>query len=142
MQVKIKRFDRTLPLPAYKTDGAAALDLSARVTVTIPAQTVGYVPLNVAIKVPPQHWVLVAARSSLHKNGLMMANGIGVGDEDYSGDADEYRAALFNFTQQDVVVERGERIVQALILPREPVELIEVEQLGEKNRGGFGTTGK
>lgn len=71
-----------------------------------------------------------------------MANGIGVGDEDFCGDEDEYRAALFNFTKEDVVIERGERIVQALILPRESVELVEVDRLSKTSRGGFGTTGK
>ncbi len=142
MKVTIKRFDKSLPLPEYKTDGAAALDLYAREDATIPPQEVKLVPLNVALQVPEDHWVLVSARSSLHKRGLMMANGIGVGDYDYRGDNDEYLAPLFNFTDQPVKVERGERLVQLMVLSRERVELAEQDLFDTKDRGGFGSTGK
>jgi dUTP pyrophosphatase len=141
LTIKIKRFDKSLPLPEYKTNKAAALDLSARETVIILPKSVGYVPLNIAFKLPPNYFALMAARSSLHKKGVMMANGIGIGDEDYSGNNDEYRAVLFNFTDQEVVIEKGERIVQLLILNREKVTLEEVEMLDEKDRGGIGSTG-
>jgi dUTP pyrophosphatase len=142
MTVKIKRFDTSVPLPQYKSAQAAAMDLSARETVVIEPRQVGYVLLNIAIELPPQHWALVAARSSLHKKGLMMANSIGVGDEDFCGDGDEYKAALWNFTDTAVTVEKGERICQMIIMPREQVELVEVDNLGNKDRGGFGSTGR
>ena len=141
MQIKVKRFDTSLPLPEYKSAKAAAFDLYSRETLTIAARQVGYVPLNIAVELPPHHWALVAARSSLHKKGLYLANGIGIGDEDYCGNDDEYRAALLNFTDQPVTIEKGERLCQMIILPREQVELIEVDSLGSKNRGGFGSTG-
>ena len=141
MKIKIKRFDKRLPLPEYKTKGAAAFDLYARQEVSIPAMGIGYVPLNIALELPSTHWALVSARSSLHKKGLMLANGIGVGDSDYAGDNDEYRAAIYNFSGQDVVVKRGERIAQMIILEREKIELEEVDHLGNPDRGGFGSTG-
>lgn len=142
MKINIKRFDKTLPLPEYKTDGAAAFDLYARIESTLLPQQVTLVPLNIALELPPDHFALVSARSSLHKKGLMMANGVGIGDFDYRGDNDEYRAALFNFTNEPVTIERGERIVQMIILPRERVEFTEKSQLNTENRGGFGSTGK
>jgi len=142
MRIKIKRFDKSIPLPEYKTSGAAAVDLYAREEITISPRSIGYVPLNIAIELPESHWALVSARSSLHKKGLMLANGIGVGDSDYAGDNDEYKAALYNFTDQEVVVEKGERIVQMIILEREKIELIEVDHLGNPDRGGFGSTGQ
>lgn len=142
MQIKLKQFDPTLPVPAYKTSGAAAFDLYARETVTIPAQNVGYVPLNIALQLPEDHWALVSARSSLHKKGLILANGIGVGDYDYRGDGDEYLAALFNFKSESVVVERGERIVQMIIMNREKVKFELVPEFGTADRGGFGSTGQ
>lgn len=142
MQIPIKRFDTTLPLPEYKTQGAAAFDLYARVETTIQPHVVGYVPLNIAIQLPDDHFALMSARSSLHKRGLMMANGIGIGDADYCGNDDEYHAALFNFTDKEVVVEKGERIVQLLILPREKIQLVEREKFDAPNRGGFGSTGR
>jgi hypothetical protein len=57
MKVRIKRIDKTLPLPEYKTPGAAAMDLYARETIVIPANTTGYVPLNVVVQVPEEYWV-------------------------------------------------------------------------------------
>lgn len=141
-KVGIKRFDTSLPLPEYKTSGAAAMDLAARIDVTIKPHTVGYVPLNIALELPEGHWALLAARSSLHKYGLMLANGIGVGDFDYRGDDDEYMAALLNFTDKPVLVARGTRLVQLMVLPVERVTLIEKKSLKNPNRGGYGTTGK
>jgi dUTP pyrophosphatase len=141
MKVIIKRFDKTLPLPEYKTAGAAAFDLYARVEATIPAGTVKRVPLNIALQLPKNHFALMSARSSLHKKNLLMANGIGIGDFDYRGDDDEYQAALYNFGKKAVTVERGERVVQMIILEREPVKFTEKPQFETKNRGGFGSTG-
>jgi len=141
MEIEIRRFDKDLPLPSYGTDGATALDCYVREDVTIEAKSVGYAFLNFALKPPKGHFVMLAARSSLHKRGLMFANGIGVMDEDYCGDADEYRAILYNFTDEPVLVTRGERVAQFVILPYDKVTLKEVDTLGAPDRGGLGTTG-
>lgn len=117
------------------------MDCSVREDVEIFPKTVGMVPLNIALKPPRGHFVLLAARSSLHKRGLMMANGIGIGDEDFSGNNDEYQAALYNFSDTTVSLKRGERIVQMIILPFDRVEWEEVVSLGGTDRKGFGTTG-
>lgn len=140
--VRYKQFDTDLPKPEYKTAGAAALDLYAREETVIPAGGVGYVPLNVALQLPENHWALLSARSSLHKRGLMLANGIGVGDYDYRGPNDEYLAALYNFTNADVTVEKAERIVQLIVMHREPVELQLLAEFETTDRGGFGSTGR
>jgi len=142
LKVGIKRFDTTLPLPEYKTSGAAAMDLAARIEVTIEPRAVGYVPLNIALELPEGHWALLAARSSLHKHGLILANGIGVGDYDFRGENDEYQAALLNFTDKPVIVERGMRVVQLMVLPVDRVELVEKTALNSPSRGGYGSTGK
>lgn len=139
--LKIKLVDPTLPLPQYQSPGAAALDLYARETVTILPNQVEKIPLNVVLEIPSDHWVLLAARSSLHKKGLILANGIGVGDADFCGDEDEYRAALWNRTDAPVVVERGERIVQMIVLSRPKVTIEQVSKMTKKSRGGFGSTG-
>ena len=97
--------------------------------------------MNIALQIPEGAWVLLSARSSLHKKGLMLANGIGVGDYDYRGDGDEYKAALLNFTDKEVKVEKGERLTQMIIMQRERVELEEKDQFGTADRGGFGSTG-
>jgi len=140
--VTIKRFDKQIPLPEYKTEGAAAFDLYARESVEIPPKEFNYIPLNVAVQTPPGHFLLLAPRSSTHKKGLWMANGIGIGDPDFSGDQDEYRAVYYNFTDKPVMVEKGERIAQGLIVKHEAVQWQEVDTMPNKTRGGFGTTGK
>lgn len=142
LKIKIKRFDKSLPLPKYQTAGAAALDLLAREGAEILAGQTKIVPVNIAIELPPHYFALVAARSSLHKKGLTLANGIGIGDSDYRGDHDEYHVALLNFSQQSVTVEKGERLAQLIILPRPEIEWIEVDSLENPSRGGFGTTGQ
>ena len=141
MQVPIRRIDKGLPLPEYKTPGAAAMDCLARVDVVISPKTTGYVPLNIAVKPPQGHFVFLAPRSSLHKRGLFMANSVAIGDEDFAGDNDEYAAALYNITDLPIEVKRGERLLQMLILPFDRIEWKEVETLGQPDRGGFGTTG-
>lgn len=141
MKIRIKRFDKRIPLPTYATPRAAAFDLAARERVEIPPKSVGYVPLNIACETPDGHFLLLAARSSAHKKGLMLANGIGIGDPDFSGDGDEYTAAYFNFTDKSVIVEAGERICQGIFVKLERPEWEEVETLGNPNRGGFGSTG-
>jgi dUTP pyrophosphatase len=141
MKVPVRRVDKELPLPEYKTPGAAAMDCLVRADIDISQKSVALVPLNVALKPPKGHFVLLAARSSLHKRGLMMANGIGIGDEDFSGDNDEYQAALYNFTDASVQLKKGDRVVQMIILPFDRVEWSEVDSLGGPDRSGFGTTG-
>ncbi len=71
-----------------------------------------------------------------------MANGVGIGDSDFSGDDDEYSAVYYNFTDKPVLVEKGERIAQGLIVKREAVQWQEVDAMENTTRGGWGTTGK
>jgi dUTP pyrophosphatase len=141
MNIKIKRFDKELPLPKRQTEGAAAFDLTAREEVTIEGGKIGYVLLNVAIETPADHFLMVAARSSTHKKGLMMANGVGIVDPDYSGNEDELKAAFYNFTAAPVIVEKGERIAQGTFVKITYPEWNEVDEMPNKTRGGFGTTG-
>jgi dUTP pyrophosphatase len=141
MNINIKRFDKELPLPKRQTEGAAAFDLTAREAVTIAPGTVGYVPLNVAIETPADHFLLVAARSGTHKKGIMMANGIGIIDPDYSGNEDEIKAAYYNFSGAPVAIEKGERIAQGTFVRISHPEWIETDEMPNKTRGGFGTTG-
>lgn len=142
MKVKIRRIDKSLPLPQYHTDGAAGLDCCAREKTEVEPGKLAYIPLNVCIKPPKNHFVLLVARSSLSKRGLILANGVGIGDEDYSGNDDEYKAVVHNYADKKVVVEKGDRIAQILLLPYDKVEWEEVENMGGENRGGFGSTGK
>lgn len=141
MKIKIKRFDKSLPLPEYKTEGAACMDLYSRENTVIPPHSFGRVPLNVAMEIPKGTFVLLVARSSAHKLGLLPSNGVGIGDEDYKGDSDEYNFLVYNVTDSDVLVEKGSRIAQMMILDLHKVEIEEVDKLGNEDRGGIGSTG-
>ncbi len=141
MKIKVNRFDKTIPLPSYKTDGAACMDVYSREDVTIKPNSIGYIPLNIALEVPKGSWVMLAARSSTHKLGLINAAGIGIGDWDFKGDNDEYNFIAYNFTKKTVVVEKGTRIGQIMVVKYEKVEIQEVDKLESKDRGGIGTTG-
>ena len=142
VKIKIRRIDQSLPLPEYHSLGAAGFDFCCRETTTVESKSLGYISLNVAIALPDGHMILLAARSSTPKRGLMLANGVGIMDRDYAGNSDEYKAVVYNYTAQPVTVMRGERIVQGIVLRSDQVEWEEVSDLGVSDRGGFGTTGK
>lgn len=141
MNIRIKRTDTALPLPEYKTSGSAAMDCYVREDTVVPARGIAYAPLNFALAPPPGHFVIMAARSSLHKQGLAFANGVAVFDEDYAGDSDEYKVILHNFTEAPVTVKRGDRISQIVVMPFDRVTWEEVETLDNPDRGGIGSTG-
>ena len=71
----------------------------------------------------------------------MLANGVGIVDPFYSGDRDELRIQLFNFTGAPVTVQRGETLVQGVIVRREAVEWLEVDHMGREGHGGYQTPG-
>lgn len=142
MKIRIKRFDKDIPLPEYKTVGAAGFDLASRERVEIAPHTIGYIPLNVVIEVPAGYLVLLIARSSTHKKGLMLVNGVGVMDSDFCGDADEYKGAYYNFTNNLVVIEKGDRVCQGLLMRYEKSEFEETDNMERQTRGGFGSTGE
>jgi dUTP pyrophosphatase len=141
MDVKIKRFDKTLPIPEYKTAGAAAFDLYSREDITIQPNTIALIPLNVAIQLPKGYFLLLVNRSSTYKLGITCINGLGIGDSDYCGDNDEYMFPAINYTKEVVHIEKGTRVCQALILPVSQMNILDVKHLENKDRGGFGTTG-
>lgn len=141
MKVNIKRIDKTLPLPKYETGGAVAFDILARITVEIRPKELALIPGNVIIETPKGYLWLVAARSSTaKKKGLMLANGIGIIDQDYCGEDDELMISVYNFTDNKVVVERGEKIAQSTFVRIDKAEWTEVDLMKKESRGGFGST--
>ncbi len=142
MKVRIFRKDQTVAIPAYQTGGSVAFDLSPSEDTTIPSREVRLIPTGLVICTPPGHMLLIAARSSTPlKRGLMIANGIGIVDQDYCGPDDEIKLALYNFTDKPVEIKKGDRLAQGLFLKLDRVEWEEVKTLDSKTRGGFGSTG-
>src|SRR3989338_5637190 len=142
MEVQIKRIDPTLPLPEYHTVGAAGFDIYARVSTIIPVRGLIKIPSNLIVATPPGYMLLLSGRSSLAwKKGLILANGVGIIDSDYAGPNDEILISVYNFSEKEVLIERGERIVQGIFIKVEQAAWNEVEQMQEPDRGGFGSTG-
>lgn len=142
MKVKIKRIDKSLGLPQYQTEGSIGFDFSARIDVKIKAGEMELVPLNIVMKVPVGYGLFLFSRSSIpKKKGIMVANSVGVIDQDYCGEDDELMVCAYNITKKTVTVERGERIAQGVIMKIAKPEFNEVKKMATKSRGGFGSTG-
>jgi len=140
MKVKIKLFDQTLPLPEYKTVGAAGFDLYVRETVVISPKEFALVPANLAIKVPKGYFMLVNSRGSTYsKFGLLVIPGIL--DEDFCGDEDECKIQVLNLSSKKVELEKGTRIAQGILVKITRAEFTKVQKMKNKNRGMLGTTG-
>lgn len=141
-QALFKRIDKSLALPEFKTGGAIGFDLVAREDVEIPSFEIRLIPLNVVVKIPDGYGLFLLPRSSTPmKKGLMIPNGVGVIDQDYCGNDDELKLQLLNFTNEKVNVEKGERIAQAVFVKIEKPDLLEVDDMKDSSRGGFGSTG-
>ena len=142
MKVHIKRINNTTPLPLYQTKGSVAFDIAAATNITIPPQSLGFIPTGLIIETPPGYMLMLASRSSTpKKKGLLIPHGIGIVDQDYCGEEDELSIQVFNFTKENVEVKAGERIAQGLFVRVEKAEWQEVQTMNKKSRGGFGSTG-
>ncbi len=141
MKIKIKRIDKSLPLPEYQTSGAVAFDLYSRVDLVIKPKTLERLPTNVIVATPKGYMLEIKDRSStLKKKGLLVTTGYI--DTDYCGETDEILLQVYNVTDIDVVVEKGERIGQGAFIKVEIAEWEETDTMDSNSRGGFGTTGQ
>lgn len=141
MKVKIKRVDKSLPLPKYETEGSVGFDLLCRETAEIAPKEIVLIPANIIVETPPGYMLMLSMRSSTpRKFGIMMAQGVGIIDTDYCGEEDEIKIQAYNFTDETVIIERGSRIAQAIFVRIATVEWHEVEQMQASSRGGFGST--
>ena len=142
MKIQLKRIDKNLELPKYQTKGAVGFDLTAREEVVIKPWEMKLIPLNLIVKVPKGYGLFLFSRSSVPlKKGLMIANGVGVIDQDYSGEEDELKVLVVNITKKKVTVEKGERICQGILVKVGIGRFSEVKKMKKKSRGGFGSTG-
>ncbi|MCE2402944.1 dUTP diphosphatase [Candidatus Poribacteria bacterium] len=141
MKVKIKRVDKSLPLPKYETGGSVGFDLLCRESAEIAPQEIALIPANIILETPPGYMLMICMRSSTpRKVGLMMAQGLGIIDNDYCGEEDELKIQVYNFTDEPVTIERGSRIAQAIFVRVDTAEWNEVDQMISTSRGGFGST--
>jgi len=141
VHVVIKSIDTTLPLPTYGATGSVAFHLLCREETEIGSCELGVIPANVIVQTPPCYILLLAMRSSTpHRKGLLIPHGMGIIDQDYCGDGDELMIQVYNFREEAVTIQRGERIAQGMFVPVAHVVWDEVDSVGQ-GRGGFGSTG-
>jgi dUTP pyrophosphatase len=141
MKIPFLRLDPELPTPESAHDGDAGIDLYAREDTALPPGRWAMVPTGVAVAIPEGHAGLVAPRSGLAaRHGISVVNGPGVIDAGYRG---ELKVILINHGNDAVLLGRGDRVAQLVVVPIALVELEEVKELpdSERGHGGFGSTG-
>lgn len=117
------------------------IDLRAAMPITMQKGDFTLIPLGVAMKLPKGYEAHIVPRSSTFmKWGIIQVNHMGVIDESYCGDTDEWMMPVL--ATRDVQISKGDRICQFRIMKKQPeLTFTEVNTLGEQSRGGFGSTG-
>ncbi len=141
MKVRIKRLGE-VPLPCRQTPGSAGFDLCAAEEAVLPAHGFAAVNTGVAVELPQGTEAQVRPRSGLAaKHGIGVLNSPGTIDSDYRG---QISVVLFNTSDRDYRISRGDRIAQLVFGVLTDVELEEAESLSQTGRGsgGFGHTGQ
>ena len=144
VKLLIKKLQKNIILPEYKTDGSSGMDLMANVeqTVKILPGEKKMISTGIMVAIPEQYEIQIRPRSGLAaKNGISVLNTPGTIDSDYRG---EIKVILINLGKDIFQINKNDRIAQMIICPIIRVELKEVESLPETARGegGFGSTNK
>ena len=130
-------------LPAYATPQSAGMDLRANIDepITLHPMERRLIPTGLHIALPEGYEAQVRPRSGLAlKHGLTVLNAPGTVDADYRGDIG---VVLINLSQENFVINDGERIAQLVIARHEQADFVVVEELDqtERGEGGYGHTG-
>jgi dUTP pyrophosphatase len=139
-KILIKKLHPDAVLPSYSRDGDIGMDICSNVDIAIPARQRVIVSTGIAMALPTNHAGLIWDRSGMAaKHGIKTMGG--VIDPNYRG---EWGIILYNTTDADYQVNKGDRIAQVLIQKVEILPLEEVVELTDSNRGegGFGSSGK
>lgn len=138
--IKIKYLTNVRPIEEISVGNW--IDLRAAETIKLRKGEFRLIPLGVAIQLPKGYEAIVAPRSSTFKHfGVIMTNSIGVIDESYCGDEDQWHFPAL--AMRKTVIHKDDRICQFRIMRHQPeVDLVMVNNLNNPNRGGIGSTGR
>ena len=144
VRILVKKFDKSIELPTYKTSKSSGMDLAAYIKnkININPGRATIIPTGIAIAIPKNYEVQIRPRSGLAaKNGISVLNTPGTIDADYRG---EIKIILINLSKKLFVVRPGDRIAQMVLCPIVKGKFKEVKKLPRTIRGkrGFGSTGK
>jgi len=144
VEILVRKFDKNIKLPAYKTSGSSGMDLVAYIKNKIiinPGKT-AMIPTGIAVAIPRHYEIQIRPRSGLAaKKGISILNTPGTVDSDYRG---EIKIILINLSKKSFMVKSGDRVAQMIVCPVARGKLKEVKNLPTTVRGkeGFGSTGK
>tara|TARA_B100001123_G_scaffold404329_1_gene493606 strand:- start:342 stop:779 length:438 start_codon:yes stop_codon:yes gene_type:complete len=144
VKILVKKFDKNIKLPAYKTFGSSGMDLMAYLKgkiVIAPGKT-AVIPTGIAIAIPKNYEVQIRPRSGLAaKKNITVLNTPGTVDSDYRG---EIKIILINLSKKPFMIKSGDRIAQMVLCPIVKAKFKEVQNLPNtiRGKGGFGSTGK
>ena len=141
LEIKVKYFADIEPIK-FIENKSDWYDLRSAEEVEMKAGEFKLIKLGIGIALPAGYEAIIAPRSSTFKNyGIIQANSIGVVDEIYCGDNDQWMMPAIAL--RDTVIHKNDRICQFRILAHQPSHKITtVEKLGDTDRGAFGSTGK
>ena len=144
VKILVKKFDKNIKLPTYKTSGSSGMDLAAYIKnkIIINPGKSAMIPTGIAVAIPNNYEIQIRPRSGLAiKNNISVLNTPGTIDSDYRG---EIKIILFNHGNNEFIINNGDRIAQMILLPINKIDFEEVTNLPDTNRGkgGFGSTGK
>lgn len=140
MKIQIKYFDKDLE-KIEKIEQGDWIDLRVSETVELKAGEYKLIPLGIGMILPKGYEAHIVPRSSTFKNfGVIQTNHMGVIDESYCGENDQWRFPAYAL--RDTVIHKNDRICQFRIMKKqEQIEFEEVDSLNTISRGGFGSTG-
>ena len=144
VKLLIKKLDKNIILPEYKTESSSGMDLTANIKESILLSTgkIIIIPTGIAVSIPLGHELQIRPRSGLAaKNGIGVLNAPGTIDADYRG---EVKVILINLGGEDFQIKPNDRIAQMVLCPVLKADLEIVEDLPNtiRGKGGFGSTGK
>ena len=141
-QIRIKYLSDKIEKLTYIGGKSDWIDLRAAEDIVMKAGEFKLIPLGIAMELPRGYEAHVVPRSSTYKNfGIIQTNHMGVIDETYCGDNDQWFMAAYAL--RDTKIHVNDRICQFRIMEHQPaIQFEEVETLGHEDRGGHGSTGR
>ena len=135
VKILVKKFNKKIKLPVYKTSGSSGMDIVAYVKkkITIRPNGIVIIPTGIALAIPKNYEIQIRPRSGLAaKKGITVLNTPGTIDSDYRG---EVKVILINLSKKAFVVKSGDRVAQMIVCPVARGKLKEVKNLPTTVRG-------
>ena len=141
VELQIVKLEKTLPSPCYMSEGAVGMDLYAAREECLAPGEIKLISTGIKVAIPSGYELQIRPRSGLATKGIGIVNSPGTVDNDYRG---EIKVCLINHGRCPFVIDKGDRIAQAVLSPvaRARIRCVDVLDLTSRGEGGFGHTGR